>query len=69
MKTVKTEAAQQQSDMEFLQQVYQRLLWEPNERRAGELIASLGHAEGTPQFRELLNSWRQYRQKVGWQVT
>ena len=54
---------------EFLQDVYQRLLWEPNERKAKTLVASLGHAEDSPAFQELLKIWREYRQKMGWQVT
>lgn len=60
---------QPKPDNEFLQDVYQRLLWEPNERKAKEVIASLGHAEGSPEAEELLKLWREYRQKVGWQVT
>jgi hypothetical protein len=52
---------------EYFQYVFQRLLWEPSERKARALIDSLGFDE--EKSRQMLQDWRAHRQKMGWQVT
>jgi hypothetical protein len=56
-------------DKERLFEVHQRLLYEADEKKVREVIASLGLEPESPRFQNLLRIWRELREKEGWRVS